>query len=353
MAKKPPKFQIKTKSKPIKVLLVDGNALFKKAFFGAKNDYAYDGSHIGGLHIFLRLLRNYMELYTFKKVYVFWDGEESGRERYEIYPEYKSNRGGKYDINQDIVVAEELQKFKVQQYLTELGIRQLQFKYIEGDDLIAGYIQQKPDNEFVTIMTNDRDILQLINDTTRVYLIDIKKHIDKDNFKDVFGYHLENHLLVKMLNGDTSDMIKGVKGVSKKSLLTNFPDLINKKVTLNNIFEECDRINKERIDNKKKPFKAINNIRKGITNGSQGKRLYEINRKIMDLKNPLIDTNIKQIITKYIHSPLEYDSESITNVTKMMKNDGLYRVIGHYNFADFLLPYKQLLNREKKYLDEY
>jgi len=74
LAKKPPKYPVNKTTTPINVLVVDGNALFKKAYFGAKNDYAFDGSHIGGLHIFLRLLRNYMEMYTFKKVYVFWDG---------------------------------------------------------------------------------------------------------------------------------------------------------------------------------------------------------------------------------------------------------------------------------------
>lgn len=353
MAKKPPKFKKLTSTTPYNVLVVDGNALFKLAFFGAKSDFAHDGSHIGGLHIFLRLLRNYMEMYNFKKVYVFWDGNESGRERYELYPEYKSNRNGKYDIDKTIKVAEELQKFRVQEYLTEFSVRQLMFDYIEGDDLIAGYVLAKPDYERVTIMTNDRDILQVINETTRVYLIDIKKHIDINNFKSFFGYHIENHLLIKMIDGDTSDVIKGVKGVSKKSLLMNFPDLIDKKVTLSEIFQRCDVLNEERIKDKKKPLKSISNIRQGITNGSQGKRLYEINKKIMNLREPLIDVNIKQQIQKYLNAPIEYDEDSITNVTAMMKNDGLYRVIGYSNFLDFIIPFKQLIMREKKYLDRY
>ena len=352
MAKKPPKFK-QIVNNPYNVLVVDGNALFKLAFFGAKTDYAQDGSHIGGLHIFLRLLRNYMEMTTFKKVYVFWDGVESGRERYELLPEYKSNRNGKYNIDKTIKAAEELQKFKVQQYLTEFSVRQLMFDYIEGDDLIAGYVLAKPEHERVTIMTNDRDILQMVNETTKVYLIDIKKHVDINNFKSMFGYNIENHLLIKILNGDTSDVIKGVKGVSKKSLLLNFPDLVNKKTTLAEIFQQCDIINNERVKNKKKPLKAIENIRKGVTNGSQGKRLYEINNKIMNLREPLLTTDIKRIIQEFIYAPLEYEEDSIKNVTKMMKRDGLYNAIGHYNIVDFLVPYKELMNREKKQFNEY
>ena len=92
MNRLPPKFG--RKDTHVHVLLVDGNALFKQAYYGAKNEYTAKSEHeeyihVGGLVQFLRILRNFLFDHYYNKVYVFWDGLLSGQKRFDIYPEYK------------------------------------------------------------------------------------------------------------------------------------------------------------------------------------------------------------------------------------------------------------------------
>ena len=75
-----------------KTLLVDGDSLLKTAYHGAKNLY-YKETHIGGIFQFLTMVRKMLNENKFDRVYVFWDGKFSGRLRYELYKDYKSNRG--------------------------------------------------------------------------------------------------------------------------------------------------------------------------------------------------------------------------------------------------------------------
>ena len=85
-------------------LLVDGDAILKTSYYGAKNMY-YNGTHIGGLYQFVTTLRKVINENIVDKVYVFWDGAFSGKLRYHILPEYKANRGKDYEngsVPQDI-----------------------------------------------------------------------------------------------------------------------------------------------------------------------------------------------------------------------------------------------------------
>ena len=90
MRRMPPK---NGKSKITNTLLVDGNALYKRSFIGARDEYNKDGEHIGGVYQFLTVLRKLMNENIYQKVFVFWDGEFSGKLRYNIYKDYKIKRG--------------------------------------------------------------------------------------------------------------------------------------------------------------------------------------------------------------------------------------------------------------------
>jgi 5'-3' exonuclease len=92
MNKRPPK-NGEIREEIQNTLLVDGNALFKRGFSGAKGLYNKDGTHIGGVYQFLTTLRMLLEQEMYHRVYVFWDGNFSGKLRYEIYEPYKSARG--------------------------------------------------------------------------------------------------------------------------------------------------------------------------------------------------------------------------------------------------------------------
>ena len=329
-------------------LLVDGNALYKRGFIGAKDVYNSKGKPIGGVYQFLTVLRKLLEDNLYHNVFVFWDGEFSGKLRWEIYKDYKSGRGKDY-INgtKPDDPSEIIQKGMIFNYLEELYIRQHVDKVVEGDDLIAYYCKVKKSHEKVTIATSDRDMAQLIDDGIRIYMLDLKTYITKDNFNQYFKDHLENAALMKIMCGDNSDSIKGIKRLGEDTLLKHFPQLKERKVELSEIINEAKTLQAERISNKKKPLQIFTNIIDSITEGIQGKDIYEVNRKLVDLKTPLLTEEVIEEVNNLIDSPLSND-RSIKKVYQMFKNDGIDKLLGEHRFDGYLLPFKKLIEREKK-----
>ena len=346
MNKRPPKNG--ERIKVINTLLVDGNALFKFGFFGAKSEYNHDGKHIGGLYQFLTILRKLLTENLYHRVYVFWDGRFSGKLRYQLYSAYKSGRGKDYINGTQPDLAEMEQKLKVWNYLEELCIRQLQHEYVESDDFIGYYCLTADKHEKVTICTTDRDMCQLISENVRIYFCDLRTYVDNINYSSFFCHHQENAALIKIITGDNSDSIKGVKGVKETTLLSLFPELKERRVTLNEIIEKAKELQENRIKSKQKPLKTLHNIINGITDGVQGDKLYEINSAIVDLKNPLMTETAIMELTNIIENDIGMDNRGIKNVMMEMKKDGLDRTIGSNRYMDYLVPFKQLIEREIK-----
>jgi len=347
MNKRPPRSGEKVE-KIQNTLLVDGNALFKTGFFGAKDEYNSNGKHIGGVYQFLTMLRKLLTEDLYHRVYVFWDGEYSGLLRYQIYEPYKSDRGKDY-INgtKPIDVSEMEQIMMIWNYLDEMYVRQLRNNIIEGDDFIAYYCLNKKPNEKITICTNDTDMAQLINEDVRIYYLHLKNYVDKANFSSYFCYIPENAALIKGMIGDTADSIKGIKGLGIKTLVTLFPMLTERKVVINEIIEDAKRQQEERIVEKKKPLMVLTNIVDCVTTGVQGNKLYEINDKLVNLKNPLMTEEGIEQLKQLTEGSLNFTDRELKAVFKMMEKDGLDKKIGDYRYPDYLLPFKKLISREK------
>lgn len=333
----------------INTLLVDGNALFKFGFFGAKSEYNHRGQHIGGLYQFLTILRKLLTENLYHRVYVFWDGKFSGKLRYNLYPLYKSGRGKDYEHGtQPIDESELLQKKMIWNYLEELYIRQIEHEFVESDDFIGYYCVTKSVNENITICTTDRDMLQLISDKVKIYFFDLRAYIDNTNYSSYFRHYPENAALIKIITGDNSDTIKGVKGVKETTLLSLFPELKERKISLEEIIDSAKRQQEERIKAKKPPLKSLDNIINGITDGPQGDKLYEINTALVDLKNPIITEDAKEQLNDLIEGEFDTTSRSLKNVLQFMKVDGLEKSIGSNRYPEYLIPFKQLIERELK-----
>lgn len=345
MNNRPPRYGVKEEKN--NTLIIDGNSLFKTGFHGAKDAYNHKGQHIGGLYQFLTMLRKFLSEDLYHKVFVFWDGNLSGKLRYDLYPPYKSGRGKDF-INgtQPTDEAELLQRLMIQEYIEELFIRQLKHEVIEGDDFIAFYCLQKKLNEKITIVSNDRDMCQLISDNIRLYVLDFKVYIDNVNYSEYFYHHQTNSSLIKTIVGDNSDTIKGVKGVKEQTLLKLFPELKERPVTLNEIINQAKLLQNERLDNKKKPLAALNNIIHGITYGAQGNKLYEINDLLVNLKKPLMTEDGISQLEHLIEGSIDPTDRGLKNVLEKMKRDGLDRMIGEFRYPDFLIPFKRLIERE-------
>tara|TARA_R110000796_G_scaffold219934_1_gene336013 strand:+ start:34723 stop:35802 length:1080 start_codon:yes stop_codon:yes gene_type:complete len=335
------------------ILLVDGNALFKMGFFGAKDMFTRDGKHIGGLFTFITILRKLLEQKLYHRVFVFWDGKFSGKMRWELYSDYKVDRNKDY-INgtHPVDIQEVTEKFLIRQYLEELCIRQMIDNSevgVEADDFIAYYCKTKDANEKITICTTDRDLAQLINEDVRIYFCDrkIKDYVTLENYHEYFPHHQSNSKLIKIIAGDTSDCIKGISGVKEPTLLKHFPQLAERETSLEEILTLAKEQQELRKKEKKKPLKALTNIIESNTNGVQGNDIYKINEIIINLSRPLIDKTNRELL-KYNKGPMgDFEERGIKNVYTYMKRDGVAKQIESFS-TNYLLPFKRLIERERK-----
>jgi len=332
----------------INTLLIDGNALFKTGYHGAKDEFNANGQHIGGVYQFITMLRKLLNEEFYHKVFVFWDGKFSGKLRFEIYKDYKGDRNKDF-INGTAPVDENqlIERYMVQEYLEELSIKQLEDEVVEGDDFIAFYCKTKEDNENITICSNDGDLCQLLEENIRIYLLHKKNYINLNNYQEYFSHKQENSMLIKIIAGDSSDTIKGIKGVKEKTLLNLFPELADKKVELPEILEKASFLQDERIKNKLKKLGALENILNRVTVGCQGKDIYEINNRLVNLSVPLMTETAINNLVELRNNRLSVDDRGIKNVYNLMKRDGIDKKISNFS-DDYLLPFKKLIEREKK-----
>lgn len=328
----------KSKPKKTKTLIVDGNVLMKRSYNGAKNVYHKD-KHIGGISAFYSTLRKLISEHKIDKAVITWDGERGGTLRLDYYPEYKENRPRFFD--QDY----EIQKLRVKQYAEDLFIRQYEHPDVESDDLIAFYCQNRKKMEEVMIYTNDRDLCQLINENVTIFLADKRMEVGIGNYQWFFEHHYSNAGLIKMIEGCKSDNVKGIDGVTENTLLTHFPQLKERNVTLEEIFESSRLIQEERTT----PLKALDNILNGVSRGVHKGPFYEINKKIIDLNNPLLPEEARESIKNLIELPLDPEGRDYKNVLKMMIEDGVMYAIpgGENGYLNFMEPFINLLKKEK------
>ena len=326
-----------------KTLLVDGNNLLKIGFHGVK-DYFNGTEHVGGIWHFLNTLRRFIEDENFNKVVVFWDGELSTSQRRLIYPKYKLNRKGVTEDFKEESFGK--QKQRVKQYLEEMFVRQIEFENSEADDLIAYYCKISKD-ESKTIFSGDRDLTQLISDDVTIYSPNTKKYYkngDKIKLKEIEIPHY-NVKTYKIIAGDISDNIDGIYYMGEKTLVKLFPEILDKEVSFSDILTKGEELLKEQKDNT-----ALKNLLTGKTKeGIFGDEFFEINKKIVDLSEPMISEEGKEIVELYYSESLDPDGRGYKNLIRMMIDDGLFKYLpkGDEQWVYFLRPFLKLTRKEK------
>ena len=326
-----------------KTLLVDGNNLLKIGFHGVREFY-HNGKHVGGIWHFLNTLRKFLEESNFDKVVVFWDSNTSTSQRRLIYPKYKLNR--KVSDNELKEESFDLQKQRVKQYLEEMFVRQLEVEHSEADDLIAYYCKISEDEQ-KTIFSSDRDLTQLISDKVTIYSPSNKSYFklgDKIKLYESLIPHY-NVKTVKILTGDGSDNIDGIFYLGEKTLIKFFPELLEKQVSFTDILTRGEELLKENKDNT-----ALQNLLSGKTKeGIFGQEFFEINKKLVDLDNPLINEEGKEMVQLYYSESLDPDGRGYKNLIRMMMEDGLFKFLPKTddNWTFFLKPFLKLTRKEK------
>ena len=298
-----------------RVLIVDGLNLYLRVFAvnGALND---NGVPVGGLTGFLRSLAYAIREVTPTRVIIVYDGAGGSYRRRKIHPNYKSNRKpGKRITRWDAFknATEEKEVMKIQfsrllDYLDFLPINVISIDRIEADDTIA-YIANKLVKEEVTIMSSDQDFLQLVDDRITVWSPTKKIFYTPNKVLEDYGVPAHNFLMYKVLMGDKSDNIEGVKGLGPKKLPKILPDLLTQNSLDLDFILEYSKKNEEPM------HKRI------VESGNQ----LQLNKKLMDLKNPPISGELKLQISRLIESPINLLSRN--NFIIMYNDDQLGNAI--------------------------
>ena len=208
---------------------------------------------------------------------------------------------------------------------------------------LSFYALNKKKSEEVIIYTNDRDLCQLISEDVTLYLADKKVLVGIGNYSWYFQHYYENAGLVKIIEGCSTDNIKGIDGVTENTLITHFPEIKERKISLEEIIE------KSKILKEEKQLKVFDSIIEGKTKGTHKGNVYEINKIIIDLHQPLLTDEAREEVLNLINLPLNPEGRDYKNVLKMMFDDGIMYAIpgGENGYVSFLDPFIKLSKKEK------
>lgn len=236
-----------------KVILVDGNNLLFRSYFAT----AYSGNMMknskgfptNGLYGLVNMLNKIIR--EEKPEYMLVAFDKGKTFRHEKYLDYKGGRNETPDdLKKQFVVAKKL--------VPLMGIKCFEIDNYEADDIIGTYSKMALiDPEFeTTIVSSDKDLLQLINEETEVKLLKQKDYIrmNEETFMETYGIKPIRMIDLKGLMGDASDNIPGVKGIGEKTALK----LLQEYDSLENVYENIDNIKgatkQKLIDGKESAF---------------------------------------------------------------------------------------------------
>jgi 5'-3' exonuclease len=290
-------------------------------------------------------IRRFIDEQNFDKVVVMWDGDDNSSTRKLIYPQYKEQRRDR--DNEYKLDSFTEQKERIKQYLEDCYVRQINVDNNEADDLIAYYCQIS-DNEQKTIYSGDKDLTQLISDKVSVYYPRTKEtyQLGSKIKCDIYEFPHQNIKTYKILSGDKSDNIDGISGLGEKTLIKFFPELLEKPVTITDILQKAENLLKENKNNK-----TLQNLISGKTkSGVHGEEFFAINEKIINLSNPLITDDAKELVELYYRETLDPDGRGHRNLIKMMMEDGFFKYLpkGDDAWVNFVRPFMKLTRKEKR-----
>ena len=219
----------------MRLLVIDGNSIANRAFYGIKLLTTKDGRYTNAIFGFLNIMNSLLRECEPDEVAVAFDLKHPTF-RHEMYDGYKGTRHAMPDeLAQQMPILKEL--------LTDLGYRQVSAKGWEADDILgtlAAACEARRDDCFLA--TGDRDSLQLVSETTTVLLATSAmgrsktETMDLDAIHEKYGIEPKQLIEVKSLMGDTSDNIPGVKGIGEKTAMT----LVKNFGTLDSVYDHLD-----------------------------------------------------------------------------------------------------------------
>ena len=282
------------------ILIIDGLNTFLRSFTMI-NHLNPDGHHIGGLTGFLKSIGYAIRMSDPTKVVVIFDGIGGSNARRNLYPEYKANRNSSRITNHNIFSSKDEESESINnqisrlvQYLQCLPVTVISIDGLEADDII-GYLANKfqahEETQKVTIMSADKDFLQLVSDKVHCYSPTKKKIYTPKDVLEEFGVSSSNFLNYKILMGDTSDNIPGITGLGPKKLIKLFPELIsNTKVELDEIISTSA----DKVDENKLYLSVV-----------ERRHQLLINQQLMSLNGSFLSPENKQLVKDAFNNSYE------------------------------------------------
>ena len=275
-------------------IIIDGSTMLYSAMSKNDDDYCDDGYYLGGVIGTLASISKCIHnLELTDRVYLTFDLFKS-EFRKAIHKDYKKGRDENYSEALKQRFSHKYEHMTIlSNILQYLNVYVLNVEDVEADDVIANYVAQT--KHHTTIVSTDKDLLQLINDKTTVYKHTSQEFITLNNIDEYLGYPFEYFKLVKILAGDASDNISSIKGVGEKTALKI---LKASGLDKDSIYEYiCNQKTKWAIEAK--------------LFFEQG--LFEYNQTLMDL-----DLGPKITISDYVNE-VEYSPEKVIDIFKELE----------------------------------
>ena len=272
-----------------RILIIDGLNTFIRSFVVVPTVNEH-GTHVGGITGFLMSIGYAIRNIKPTRVIICFDGKGGSQRRRKLFPDYKATRRVKHRMtrinefnsvdDERVAMAQQLQRLS--QYLEQLPITVMSIENIEADDAMAYISQQIYPKSQCILMSTDKDFLQLVDDRVQVWSPTKKKFYGRETISEEFSIESKNFLMYRVITGDSSDNIPGIRGAGTKTLMKRLPLLFDQdKVSLDNIFEYIEKNN----DGTK--------LAKDILDS---KDILELNFKLMQLEDVDISGRSKESI---------------------------------------------------------
>ena len=283
------------------IYLIDGSGFIFRAYYALPPlTRKSDGLPVGAVSGFCNMLYKFVEeARNLEKidrpthlVVVFDSARKNFRN--DIYKDYKANRE---NTPEDLIPQFDLIRKAVEAF----NIPSIEMLNYEADDLIATFKEQASKKKIkVTIVSSDKDLMQLVDENTFMFDSMKDKFIDKEQVKEKFGVYPDKVIDIQSLAGDSSDNVPGVPGIGIKTAA----ELINEYGNLDNLLKNASNIKQPKrrqtlLDNKENAL---------------------ISKKLVTLKK---DVPIKYSIDDFLLKPI--DSKKILTFLKDMEFSRLYK----------------------------
>jgi 5'-3' exonuclease len=282
------------------ILIIDGLNTFLRSFTMI-NHMNPDGHHIGGLTGFLKSVGYAIRMSDPTKVVIVFDGVGGSSARRNLFPAYKANRNTSRMTNYSIFSSKDEEQESINnqisrliQYLQCLPVTVISIDGLEADDIIgylANKFQKHEETARVTIMSADKDFLQLVSPKVHCYSPTKKKIYTPKDVLEEFGVSSNNFLNYKILMGDISDNIPGIAGLGPKKLIKLFPELVSDtKIELDEIISSsADKVDENKL------YLAVVERRHQLL----------INNQLMSLDGGFLSPENKQLVKDAFNSSYE------------------------------------------------